>query len=57
VDFAADFDELVTRVKRAAAAGASLQCAPHPIFGPMSNSSWLRWAYRHLDHHLRQFGA
>ena len=31
--------------------------APHPIFGPMSRRQWLRWAYLHTDHHLRQFGA
>lgn len=29
----------------------------HPIFGRMSKASWLRWAYLHMDHHLRQFGA
>ena len=28
----------------------------HPIFGTMSAGSWLRWAYLHADHHLRQFG-
>jgi hypothetical protein len=30
---------------------------PHPIFGRMSPNAWFRWAYRHTDHHLRQFGA
>ena len=29
----------------------------HPIFGPMSESAWMRWAYLHMDHHLRQFGC
>lgn len=29
----------------------------HPIFGPMSHRAWLRWAYLHTDHHLRQFGV
>ena len=29
----------------------------HPIFGPLTQSAWLRWAYLHMDHHLRQFGA
>ena len=29
----------------------------HPAFGKMSQSDWLRWGYRHVDHHLRQFGA
>ena len=29
----------------------------HPIFGRMSQRAWLRWAYLHMDHHLRQFGV
>jgi hypothetical protein len=29
----------------------------HPLFGRMSWSAWLRWAYLHMDHHLRQFRA
>jgi hypothetical protein len=29
----------------------------HPIFGPMSEAAWFRWAYLHMDHHLRQFGV
>ncbi|MEO5819766.1 MAG: DinB family protein [Vicinamibacteraceae bacterium] len=29
----------------------------HPIFGRMSQRAWLRWAFLHMDHHLRQFGA
>jgi uncharacterized protein DUF1569 len=29
----------------------------HPVFGRMSREAWLRWAYLHTDHHLRQFGA
>ena len=29
----------------------------HPIFGDMSNTDWMRWAYLHMDHHLRQFGC
>jgi len=28
----------------------------HPIFGPLSPRAWMRWAYLHTDHHLRQFG-
>jgi Protein of unknown function (DUF1569) len=31
--------------------------AAHPIFGPMSQSDWMIWGYRHVDHHLRQFGV
>ena len=29
---------------------------PHPMFGALSQAEWLRWAYLHEDHHLRQFG-
>jgi hypothetical protein len=29
----------------------------HGIFGPMSCRDWHRWAYRHTDYHLRQFGV
>jgi hypothetical protein len=28
----------------------------HPIFGKLSAAEWGRWAYRHMDHHARQFG-
>jgi hypothetical protein len=34
------------------------QFAPkHPIFGEMTPEEWNMWAYRHTDHHLRQFGV
>jgi hypothetical protein len=29
----------------------------HPFFGPMRAEEWNVWAYRHTDHHLRQFGV
>jgi hypothetical protein len=29
---------------------------PHSMFGPMSRSERMRWAYLHIDHHFRQFG-
>lgn len=28
----------------------------HGFFGTMSIGDWQRWAYKHSDHHLRQFG-
>jgi hypothetical protein len=28
----------------------------HGLFGVMTLRGWQRWAYRHTDHHLRQFG-
>ena len=54
VDFAADL----------AAAEALLESltthdtwSPHPMFGRMSRSDWMRWGYVHTAHHLEQFGA
>lgn len=30
---------------------------PHPIFGNLTKEDWGLIIYKHLDHHLRQFGA
>jgi hypothetical protein len=30
---------------------------PHPFFGPMTAEEWDTLQWKHLDHHLRQFGA
>lgn len=29
----------------------------HPLFGRLSHRAWGRLAWRHVDHHFRQFGA
>jgi hypothetical protein len=29
----------------------------HPYFGPLTPAEWGVFNYKHLDHHLRQFGA
>jgi hypothetical protein len=57
-DFAADVAELETLLTRITTdqRGRLAGCA-HPVFGRMSEAAWLRWAYLHADHHLRQFGA
>lgn len=30
---------------------------PHPFFGPMTTAEWDILQWKHLDHHLRQFGV
>ena len=30
---------------------------PHPFFGPLKPKQWAILMYKHLDHHLRQFGV
>ncbi len=39
--------------------GGAQRCTthPHPFFGPLDPQQWSRGMYKHLDHHLRQFGA
>lgn len=30
---------------------------PHPLFGHFTREQWGKMEYKHLDHHLRQFGV
>ena len=30
---------------------------PHPLFGKLTHEQWGKLNYKHLDHHLRQFGV
>jgi uncharacterized protein DUF1569 len=55
-EFAADVAELEALLEMVATQ-KGFDWSPHPIFGGMSHAAWLRWAYLHVDHHLRQFGA
>ena len=54
--FDADVAELERLLREVADRRGRLTGHLHPIFGRMSESTWLRWAYLHADHHLRQFG-
>jgi hypothetical protein len=56
-DFAADVAQLEALLEDFAAKPEALDGRPHPIFGRLSRTAWLRWGYLHTDHHLRQFGA
>lgn len=56
-DFAADVAELERLLASMTARSRHADWPPHPVFGRMSSPDWLRWAYLHADHHLRQFGA
>jgi hypothetical protein len=56
VDFAGDVAQLETLLKVVTSKEGCVW-QDHPIFGRMSETEWLRWAYLHVDHHLRQFGV
>jgi hypothetical protein len=42
---------------RAASARTTDTWPEHPAFGKLSTRAWGVLIYRHMDHHLRQFGA
>ncbi len=56
-DFGSDAAEVRALLETIATNGLRGTWPDHPVFGKMSGSQWLRWAYLHTDHHLRQFGA
>ena len=46
---------LLTRFAAAGPSGCTTH--PHPFFGPLTPAEWAELMYKHVDHHLRQFGA
>lgn len=56
-DFATDLGRAVALLQELAAAAPGALVEAHPVLGPMSRANWMRWAYLHTDHHLRQFGV
>ena len=56
-EFGSDVAELAAMTTRFGAQPRDARWGRHPIFGTMSHAEWLRWAYLHTDHHLRQFGV
>lgn len=55
--FTADRDALIDSLDRLAALPVDYSCLPHPFFGKMSAKEWAVIAYKHTDHHLKQFGV
>jgi hypothetical protein len=57
-----DFDEQKTKAKASIkkfCEGGTSKCTtyPHPFFGNFSPEEWARFQWKHIDHHLRQFGV
>jgi hypothetical protein len=57
-DLDAERARLLGLIDRFAAQGpAGCTSNPHSFFGPMTAQQWAILTYKHLDHHLRQFGV
>jgi hypothetical protein len=57
LDFELDRAELLSLIARFADSMPAHRKPTHPVFGTMTTARWGKWGYRHLDHHLRQFGV
>jgi hypothetical protein len=55
-EFEADRADVLNLLRRFSDDPRDFEWHPHPIFDNMKDEQWLRWAYLHTDHHLRQFG-
>ncbi|HSP35801.1 MAG TPA: DUF1569 domain-containing protein [Thermoanaerobaculia bacterium] len=57
-EFLKERERLATLVDRFARGGpAACSTHPHSFFGRLTAEEWGRLVYKHLDHHLRQFGV
>ena len=57
-DLGAERTRLCGLIERFAAAGpAGCTTHPHAFFGELTPQEWAILMYKHLDHHLRQFGV
>jgi hypothetical protein len=55
-DFDADRRRLVGFINRIAAAPKAMG-PEHPFFGPLTNEEWNALHWKHISHHLKQFGC
>ncbi|HTZ49319.1 MAG TPA: DUF1569 domain-containing protein [Verrucomicrobiae bacterium] len=57
-DLKKESERLSALVERFASGGPE-RCTKHPhtFFGPLKPEEWAAIMYKHLDHHLRQFGV
>lgn len=57
-DFAKERTRLVGLINRFVERGAAAAAKEsHAFFGKLSGAEWGQLMYKHIDHHLRQFGA
>jgi len=57
-DFKESKMKALTSLKEFAENGpAKCTCSPHPFFGHFTAEQWGVFQWKHMDHHLRQFGV
>jgi hypothetical protein len=56
-EWTVDVADVQSLLDRAAGSRSTDAWPEHPAFGRLSRRAWGVLIYRHMDHHLRQFGA
>jgi hypothetical protein len=57
-NFVQEREQLKDRIRQFQLGGeARVTKRPHPFFGEFQPEEWARGMYKHMDHHLRQFGV
>jgi hypothetical protein len=55
-EFERDVAELRAAIERFVRELPAMSKRSHFVFGKLTEWEWARWAWRHMNHHLRQFG-
>ena len=55
-DWMIEMTDLGNQLDAVVRRGPGAMAPTHPAFGRMSGKAWGALVYRHMDHHLRQFG-
>lgn len=56
-DFESEMRQLQASLNASPARSRDAAWGEHPFFGPLPNWAWGVLGYRHISHHLRQFGV
>lgn len=56
-DFERDRDLVFRSLDQIASIPETHQWASHPAFGSLTRAQWGKLGYKHIDHHLKQFGV
>jgi hypothetical protein len=57
VDFDSESEKLLALAKEFHNLKNKTDWNPHPFFGELTKEQWGKSQYKHLDHHLKQFGV
>ncbi|WP_329805254.1 DUF1569 domain-containing protein [Flavobacterium facile] len=56
-DFETIKNELISNFSRFQQGEQAITCKNHPFWGKMNGEDWNNLQWKHVDHHLRQFGV